>query len=71
MAESFFATLEGELLRQHRFRTRTELGWPSSTTWKASTTHGGVTLLSASSAPPTAKGATNPPTLQPSPDPST
>jgi transposase InsO family protein len=71
VTESFFATLECELLDRTRFTTRTQAGWPSSTTWRASTTPTAATPPSASAARPTTKGATKPPTLPPSPDPST
>jgi transposase InsO family protein len=38
VTESFVAALECELLHRHGFRTAPRLAWPSSTTWRSSTT---------------------------------
>jgi putative transposase len=55
-AESFFATLECELIDRSTFRNRTEAVWPSSTSSRSSTTGSGGTLRSACSRRPSSKG---------------
>ena len=71
VAESFFATLECELLHRHRFRTRTEARLAVFDWLEGLDNPTGATPPSVSSAPPTPKGATSPPPLQHSPNPST
>jgi hypothetical protein len=65
VTESFFATLECELLDRTRFATRSQPERPSSTTWRASTTPAGATPPWAISAPLTSRGGTPPATLPP------
>jgi transposase InsO family protein len=60
MAESFFATLECELLTATSSAPTPRLAWPSSTSSKTSTTPAGGTPPSASSAPRTTRGSTEP-----------
>jgi hypothetical protein len=69
--ESVFATWSASCCTATASAPAPRPAWPSSATWRASTTHAGATRRSASSARPTTKGASNPSTLRPSPDPST
>ena len=61
MAESFFATLECELLDRHRFATQAEAAGPSSSTSKGGITPTGATPASVTDPPSTSRGAANPP----------
>jgi hypothetical protein len=51
LCESFFATLECELLDRHRFRTQVEGASPSSTSSKAGTTRAAGLRVSTTSRP--------------------
>jgi hypothetical protein len=71
ITESFFATLEWELLNRQRFRTQTEARVAVFDYLEGCYNPRRRHSASASSALPTSKGATKPHTPQPSPDPST
>lgn len=64
MCESFFATLECELIDRTTFRTRSEPASPSSTTSRPSTTPAGATSPSATPAPTATKPDSQPPVRQ-------
>ena len=61
MCESFFATLECELLDRHASRPRPRPGWPSSTSSRAGTTPTAGTRRSTTSRPSRTKGSTRRP----------
>ena len=57
MVESFFATLEREVIDRRRFRSRyMKRAWQSSPGWKAGTNHTGATRPSATCHPSITRG---------------